>query len=62
MRVDLEALDAGGVAHLFVPKLREADEQPLLPGVAVERRAICHWRIARNRPAAARSDRSPKPE
>ena len=32
MWIDLETLDAGGVAQLFVPDLREGEEQPLYAG------------------------------
>ena len=38
MRVGLDALDAGGVAHLVLPDLREGEEQPLLAGIAVDHR------------------------
>src|ERR1700761_2994570 len=36
VRIDLEALDARGIAGLLAPDLREADEQPLLAGIAVD--------------------------
>src|SRR5579859_938450 len=56
MRIDLEAFDAGGVAHLVVPDLRETDEQSLLAGETVNDRR--RTALARQ-PVGAHGDRKP---